>query len=174
MPDSNAMNIFGGAPDPNAYKTPATVVKDKRVCTCGHPASAHATQSANRTVREAWQRMGKDRCKTGKTTCPCDGFIEVLQSEKMNHFVFRTTTGGQTGHALYRGVAKAVAAGKTVEWTNANALQCVICRKMEPPLYIAAMTLAGRVSEEPQPKNVFLCEKHYVSQGGVLHSNHDE
>ncbi len=163
----NPMSIFGGAPDLDAYKAPAVTTRDKRVCICGHPASAHATQNPNASIADAWKRMKRDKCKTGKTTCPCDGFIEILESEKMNHFVFRTTTGGQNGHALYRGVAKALSEGKTVTWTNANALQCLICSRTEPPLYIAAMTLGGRVSEEPQPKNVFLCEQHYVDQGGT-------
>lgn len=164
----NPMSVFGGAPDLDAYKIPANVPKDKRVCLCGHPASAHATQNANPNISDAWKRMNRDRCKTGKTTCPCDGFIEILESDKMNHFVFRTTAGGQAGHALYRGVAKALSAGKEVTWTNPNALQCLLCGRIEPPLFIAAMTPGGRVSQEPQAKNIFLCEEHYRNQGGTV------
>lgn len=165
---TDAMSLFGGTPTPEAYKVPASVPKDKRVCICGHPASAHATESANPVIKDAWLRMNREKCKTGRTTCPCDGFIEILTSEKMNHFVFRTSVGGQAGHALYRGVSKATAEGKDVTWTNANALRCVMCGKSEAPLYIAALTLAGRVADDPQPKNAFLCEEHYTSLGGII------
>lgn len=145
-----------------------TRAKDSRVCACGHPARAHASQGVTEPAK-ILQRAGREQCRYGRMKCPCEHFDAVIVASDVRPFSFKTT-GVNTRHALYKGVSKARKNDIDVQWTKAVCAPCEAQGTVDPSshLRIIAVTKTMQVSLEPEARNVLVCDAHYEALGGVV------
>lgn len=129
--------------------------RDKRICTCGHPAKAHSSES-NSDHHKFLIAAGRGGCRPSKIICPCLKFSPVIESGDTRRFIFKTTGPGPL-HALSRGIQSAVDAKIELNWVEGA--RCGKCHKTakETALYPIALTLEGKESPVATPINVIFC-----------------
>lgn len=87
--------------------------RDGRICICGHPMNRHMAEA------------GRWFCTPSRLTCKCATAQPVVLTSDTRLFL-RKTEGSDVEHALIRGMAAALAAGKSVEWID-GARVCARC-----------------------------------------------
>jgi hypothetical protein len=168
---SNPFEALGWTQDQNdqaaeAIAKPSVPRKDPRVCLCGHSARAHATQGLDAESAQEYRERGLERCQVARMSCPCRGFVEVLQTEDVRAFTFKTS-GPDTDHALTKGIKKLQGRDNTFEWSNLEKTACTRCGESSGQRHLVAMTNQGRIATYPAPNNLFLCHEHFIEMGGA-------
>jgi hypothetical protein len=151
------------------YTASQRLQADNRICACGHPARAHASQGVTQEAL-ILQNAGREQCRYGRMKCPCQDFDALLTSNDVRAFTFKTTGQGKN-HALHKGVQKARKEGKEISWTK---VECVLCARAGTVaagahLQPAAITEQGRIAkDQPAALNGLLCDAHIVALGGYI------
>jgi hypothetical protein len=149
-----------------AITKPAVAKKDVRVCICGHPARAHATQGLDKQLALEYTRRGHEQCKYARMTCPCTKFNEIGTCESTQSFTFKTA-GADQDHALVKGMQKARGKGAEFEWTHLEKTVCAKCGKADGERHLVSVTSFGEVVNFPEKFNMFLCQEHFIEMGGA-------
>lgn len=116
--------------------------RDRRVCLCGHAVARHSEYAGHLT------------CKPSAMLCPCKAVKPVLEADDIRAFL-RRTEGSGAMHALTRGIAAAVSAGKEVTWLVE--LKCDKCGQHASNVVPAAVTQSGRLSDSATGFDALIC-----------------
>lgn len=101
--------------------------RDSRVCSCGHAARAHTSESDS-DFHQMLKDLGRFECKPSAMVCPCNFFDPVLTSTNVRKFIYKTS--GDQLHALTRGIESCrdgVGAGTiSLDWLATT--RCAVCK----------------------------------------------
>jgi hypothetical protein len=117
--------------------------RDGRICVCGHPITRHTLVA------------GLVFCKPTRMECPCKEQRVVLRTSDTRSFL-RKTEGQGPLHALGRGLKKAIADGREVEWLID--MKCDRCG-VDGPIAPVAVSQRGVAMEEPTGYDKLLCKQ---------------
>jgi hypothetical protein len=130
---------------------------DPRVCACGHGARSHSSNARRENLLQmSLKENGEDRCIPGRQACLCSGFREVVNTDDIRIFKFRTT-GAYDLHAISKGIAKCVTTGVRVE--ASIPWQCDFCDRTDS-VGMVPITKAAKEAEAPGYKNFLMCPEH--------------
>lgn len=129
--------------DRNSRAVARSRSKDRRVCLCGHAVNRHLTTN------------GIVMCTPSRMVCPCKNIRAVLEAEDTRVFL-RKTTGPGVEHALVKGMAALVIAGKQANWIDQPTCdRCSSQDGVSPVPVTSAKTVAYG---EPTGYDALLCE----------------
>lgn len=116
--------------------------RDGAICICGHARTKHLVGTLGTT------------CVPAKQYCPCKKVRPVVETSDTRNFLFKTEGSGKM-HALFRGLAKAVQSGASVEWIAETV--CDKCGSAHG-VVVAPVSQRGVTMNEATGYDVFLCE----------------
>jgi len=137
-------------------------VRNREVCICGHPITAHSSGVM-------YQGELKRRCQTGKLECGCKRPTPVLRASNLRVFQKRST--GNSGmHALMLAIDVCLKTEPPIEIDWIEEPYCWNCGDVESPVQVCrllhplrVMELGGKLLEnvdsEKAEENGFLCRE---------------
>ena len=131
----------------------AKTVQDYQVCLCGHSSRTHHYMA----------ELDRHFCDFAKSGCPCSKFQPAFLVQNLTFFMFKTSGIG-TKHALTLGLHRHAKAGYTA--TPIFEGICVRCQDSEKQIKFVAITKSGKISNNPEAINTYLCMECILKIGG--------
>jgi hypothetical protein len=122
------------------------VVRDRRICICGHPIVRHKFR----------EDLGYYVCEPNAAGCKCNTRRAVLEVGDLRKFL-RSTKGMGSSHALTQGMVAAKQAGVEMDWVDGVAPSCDKCGASGVKVIPAPVSPRGEILDKTSAHNVFLC-----------------